>query len=103
MTVITPIDDKQVIRGPGETSDRYPGVVVQINDSLRVITCSGDLQWILQRHDGQRGGRARWAGIGYFQTRAALLRLCRASCGTVNPSAWAIIDGLPENIARARS
>ncbi len=43
-------------------------------------------------------GRLRWTGVGYCQTRAALLRLCRASCGLVDPSAWAMLDELPAHI-----
>ena len=96
------LDDKPVNRGPGETANRYPGVVAQINRRWRVILCSAEIQWILQRHDGERGGRARWAGVGYCQTRKALLRLCRASCERVSPSIWRVLDSLPDHITRGQ-
>ncbi len=102
MNALAPIGDKPVRRGPGETADRYPGVVVQINRRWRVILCSAGVQWILQRHDGERAGGARWAGVGYCQTREALVRLCRASCGPVSPSIWAVLDSLPDHITRGR-
>ncbi len=86
-------------RGPGETAGRYPGVVVQINCRWRVILCSAGIQWILQRHDGERGGRARWAGVGYCQTREALLRLCRGLESPVDPAALSALSALPEHIA----
>jgi hypothetical protein len=41
MTGTHQIDDRPAIRGSGETADEYPGVVVQINNRWRVITCSG--------------------------------------------------------------
>ena len=102
MNALASIGDEPARRGPGETADRYPGVVVQINRRWRVILCSAGMQWILQRHDGERGGTARWAGVGYFQTREALVRLCRASCGPVSQHVWAVLDGLPDHIARGR-
>ena len=97
------LDAKPVNRGPGETADRYPGVVAQINRRWRVILCSADAQWILQRHDGERGGTARWVGVGYCLTREALLRLCRASCGPVSPSISEVLDNLPAHITRAQT
>ena len=98
MNALAPIGDKPARRGPGETADRYPGVVVQINCRWRVILCSAGIQWILQRHDGERRGTARWAGVGYCQTRKALVRLCRASCARIAPSEWAALVALPEYI-----
>ena len=85
-------------RQPGETADDYPHVVARLSDRWRVIRCDASLQWVIQSHDGERAGRARWTGVGYCQTRAALLRLCRTSCGLVDPSAWAMLDELPAHI-----
>ena len=97
-----PIGDNPARRGPGETADGYPGVVVQINRRWRVILCSTGIQWIVQRHDGERGGTARWVGVGYCLTREALLRLCRASCGPVSPSISEVLDNLPAHITRGQ-
>ena len=96
------LDDKPVSRGAGETADRYPGVVAQINRRWRVILCSAGIQWILQRHDGERGGAARWTGVGYCQTREALVRLCRTSCGPVSPSIREVLDSLPAYTTRGQ-
>lgn len=46
---------------------------------MRVVTCADDLQWIIQRRDGERSGRARWTGLHYCRSRKALIRLSRAS------------------------
>lgn len=48
-----------------ETADDYRHVVAQLSDGWRVIVCAGGIQWILQRRDGERAGRARWVGIDY--------------------------------------
>ncbi len=98
MNALAPIGDKPVRRGPGETADHYPGVVAQINCRWRVILCSAGIQWILQRRDGERAGGTRWAGVGYCQTREALLRLCRASSERVDPAALSALAALPEHI-----
>ena len=93
------------LTGPShrESDDNYARIVARLDDDGRVIVCRDGLQWILQRRDGERGGRARWTGVGYCQTRKALLRLCRASSTRINPSGWAALVALPEYIiGRAR-
>lgn len=60
-----------------EATDDYPWVVSQLSDRHRVIICQDRIQWIVQRSDGERDGRKRWTGIGYFRTRDALIRFCR--------------------------
>ena len=89
-------------RQPGETADDYPHVVARLSDRGRVIRCAANLQWIIQSNDGERAGRARLTGGGYLLTRAALVRLCRASCGPVSPSIWAALDSLPDHIERGQ-
>ncbi len=84
---------------PGETTDDYRHVVAQLSDGWRVIVCAGGIQWILQRRDGERAGRARWVGIDYCRTRKALLRQCRASHARIDPAAWSVLDELPAHIA----
>jgi hypothetical protein len=80
-----------------ETAGDYPNIVARLSDKWRVILCGAGIQWILQRRDGERAGRARWAGVGYCRTREALLRLCRASSERVDPAAWAALIALPEH------
>ena len=81
-----------------ESDDDYARVVARLDDRWRVIVCRDDLQWILQRRDGERAGRARWTGVGYFLTREALLRVSRASCVRVDPAALSALAALPEHM-----
>jgi len=84
-----------------ESADDYAGVVAWLSDRHRVITCKHSIQWILQRRDGERHGRARWAAAGYFLTREALIRASRALCGRIDPAALAALAALPEYFERA--
>ncbi len=84
-----------------ESADEYSGIVARLSASHRVITCKDQIQWILQRRDGERHGRARWAGVGYFLTREALLRVSRALRVRINPAALAALAALPEHFGRA--
>jgi hypothetical protein len=81
-----------------ESADDYHGIVARLDDRHRVIVCKDHLQWVLQRRDGERHGRARWASVGYFLTRNALIRSSRALCGRIDPAALA---ALPEHFGRA--
>ena len=93
-----------IARGPAqhhESADEYSGIVARLSASHRVITCKDRTQWVLQRRDGQRHGRARWAGVGYFLTREALLRASRAMCAQIDPAALAAMAALPEHFGRA--
>ena len=83
-----------------ESADGYVHVVARLCPRLRVIICRDGIQWILQRRDGERRGRARWAGLGYFRTREALLRVSRASCTGIDPAALAALAALPEHFGR---
>ncbi|MEM9130159.1 MAG: hypothetical protein AAGA97_10620 [Pseudomonadota bacterium] len=51
---------------------------------------------IIQRRDGQRPGRARWAGRHYCLTRGAVLRDGRRSFVDADPIAWAVLEHLSE-------
>lgn len=79
-----------------ETDDTYCAVVAKLGDRWRIIRCRDDMQWILQRHEGQRHGRPRWTGDSYFRTRKALIRVCRAKAGDGDPIAWPTLLALPE-------
>ncbi len=83
------------------SADDYSGIVARLSASHRVITCKDQIQWIVQRRDGERHGRARWAGVGYFLTRAALLRASRTLCARIDPAALAALAALPEHFGRA--
>jgi hypothetical protein len=84
-----------------ETSDDYTGVIAQLCPRHRLVTCKDGSQWILQRRDAQRAGRPRWAGIGYFRTRMALVLASRAVCEHPDPNALAVLDNLPNTIGGA--
>jgi hypothetical protein len=83
-------------RRMNEGADDYPAVVAQLNANWRVIVCGSGIQWILQRCDGERHGRARWAGRSFCRTSEALRCVCRKHVGTIDPVAAAILAALPE-------
>jgi very-short-patch-repair endonuclease len=95
------IPQTRVQRQHHETADDYERIVVRLCDRWRVIVCRDGIQWILQRRDAQRSGRARWTGSQYFTTRDALIRASRAKSGQVDPEALAILAALPERIGGA--
>ena len=77
-----------------ETGDAYSGVITNLCDSRRVITCRDNHQWITQYR--KKGGAERpWRGVGYFRTREALIRACATLCGRIDPNAVAILLALP--------
>ncbi|MBF9031701.1 hypothetical protein HKCCE3408_14970 [Rhodobacterales bacterium HKCCE3408] len=78
-----------------ETADTYAGVMCHLCPRHRVIACKDGLQWILQRRDGQRAGRPRWTGVGYFRTRNALIAVSRALCKRMDPNGMAMLVALP--------
>jgi len=80
-----------------ETDDSYRGAIARLSATRRVVRCRDDLQWILQARDGASAGAARWRGSAYCRTREALLRLCGASSAPVDPTAWHILEALPEH------
>ena len=85
-----------------ESADGYAGLVARLSDRHRLIRCRHGLQWILQGRRGERRGRARWAALGYFRTRAALIRASHALHDAPDPEALAILDRLPARIGGAQ-
>ncbi len=81
-----------------ERDDGYRAVVTMLSEKWRVITCRDGEQWIIQRRDGARNGRPRWTGVHYCVTKSALLRLCRAVCDRIDPSAENLLADLPDTI-----
>ncbi len=99
-----PVETVAGTQGAGshrESADDYCRVIAHLSPSYRVIVCKDGIQWILQRRDGERHGRARWTGVSYCVTRDALIRLCRASSANIEPSAMAALRALPDIIKEA--
>lgn len=76
-------------------ADRSKPVIAVLNDRWRVI--DDGLEWVLQRRKGRptpksTGFRAR----GYAASRASLLDRVERRCGSVDPAAQRILEGLPE-------
>jgi hypothetical protein len=71
-------------------------VIATLTPLFRVILCKDNLQWILQRRDGERAGRPRWKGVGFFREREALLRESRRNCGPLDDAQIAPLLALPE-------
>ena len=57
-----------------ETSDGRAAVVAKLTDTLLVISCKDDLQWITQKRVGG-SGKWPWRAKGYFLARLALKRV----------------------------
>ncbi len=79
-----------------ERDDDYDRVVTKINDRWRVIICRDGIQWILQKRDGQRNGKPRWAGASYSTTRYALIRETFRKSGNLQPGALDCLSDLPQ-------
>lgn len=78
-----------------ETADGYSRVICHLADSLRVITCKDNWQWILQRR--KKGGAGRpWRAVSYHRTRSALIGRSAALCFRIDPGALAMLAALPE-------
>ena len=80
-----------------ESADDYHRIVARLNPGWRVIECTHDIQWILQRRGSPERPRTDdWRGRSYCRTSEAL-RLCtREHAGAVDPAAAAILAALPE-------
>ena len=78
-----------------EESDDYDAIVARLNVGWRVIVCAAGIQWILQRHTGERHGRARWEGRSYCRTSEALRRCCREEGIEIAPGVLAVLFDLP--------
>jgi hypothetical protein len=83
-----------------ESADDYPNVVVVLNEGWRLIACRDGIQWILQyrnrRNKAQTVARDGWRGRSYCRTKEALIRVCDAHAGPIDPDGRAILAGLPE-------
>lgn len=97
---ITSIAGHGAERHSQETADGYDNVLVALDQQHRVITCRDRLQWILQRR--KNGGAERpWRALGYFRTKAALIRACASFNPRLDPNLMAILVALPDVIRGA--
>lgn len=78
-----------------ESADNYHSIVVVLNDKYRVIVCRDEIQWILQKQNGQRHGQNRWDSLSYFRTRDGVIRSCRAYAGRLDAKTLSILESLP--------
>lgn len=85
-----------------EEDGDYRGLLVNLNDEWRVITCRDGAQWILQKYRGIKNGIARYEGRSYCRSRVGLLRCIRERCGEVHPAALAILRAFPNILREAR-
>ena len=78
-----------------ETSDCYHGELFRQGD-CRVIICTDDIQWIVQRQ--KSGPGTAWRALGYCTTRQAVMRLWASLNRAICPELLA----LPASVRRAR-
>ncbi|PUB11323.1 hypothetical protein DFP92_11499 [Yoonia sediminilitoris] len=86
-----------------ERTDDYDRVVTKINDRWRVIICRDGIQWILQKREGERDGRARWTGVSYSTGRKALIRVVFDHGCEPQPGAMDCLNALPEKIEQMKN
>lgn len=73
-----------------ETDDNYAGVVLQIGPAIRVVSCSDDIQWLVQRRSG-----GRWRTHSFVRTRSTLVRILEANT-PIPDDARKALSALPE-------
>jgi hypothetical protein len=85
-----------------ESAQGYSRLVAVLNGKWRVIECRDGIQWILQARDTLNAlSTAVWRGRSYCRTKEALLRVCAAHAGKIDPTPTAILAALPPLIGRS--
>ena len=75
-------------------ADRSKPVLAVLNDRWRVI--DDGIQWVLQKRKGRPTPKSSgWRGRSYATSRASLLDCIERLCGSVDPAALRVIEGLP--------
>ena len=69
-----------------ERDEDYGGVIVGLDDRQRVINCSDNLQWIIQRRRGDQ-----WHGYSFHRCRDVMIERSSAKGESL-----AILKSLPE-------
>jgi hypothetical protein len=81
-----------------ESNDAYP-CIIKLNARWRVIVCRDGVQWIIQYRNRRSGAEtlssSDWRGRSYCTTKTALIRVCEAHCGEIEPAAAAVLAALP--------
>jgi hypothetical protein len=90
-----PLDAPEAVNR-NESSDSYGDVVAVLNRSWRVIRCRDGIQWILQSRDSATAAKGVWRGRSYCRTKEALLRVCAAHAGKIDPTAVGLLVELPD-------
>jgi hypothetical protein len=87
-----------------ESAQGYSRLIAVLNGKWRVIECRDGIQWILQARDTLKApSTAVWRGRSYCRTKEALLRVCAAHAGKIDPTTAAILAELPERIEAPNS
>jgi hypothetical protein len=87
-----------------ESAQSYGRLVAVLNGKWRVIECRDGIQWILQSRDARKSlSTGVWRSRSYCRTREALLRVCAARAGNIDPTAAAVLAALPDWIEAPKS
>ena len=81
-----------------ESSDSYSDVVAVLNPKWRFIRCRDNVQWVLQSRDSATAAKGVWRGRSHCGTKEALLRVCAAHAGELDPTAVGLLAELPDRI-----
>ena len=92
-----PLDPPKTINR-NESSDSYSDVVAVLNPKWRFIRCRDNVQWVLQSRDSATAAKGVWRGRSYCRTKEALLRVCAAHAGELDPTAVGLLAELPDRI-----
>ncbi len=90
-----PLDAPEAVNR-NESSDSYGDVVAVLNHKWRVIRCRDNVQWVLQSRDSATAAKGVWRGRSHCGTKEALLRVCAAHAGELDPTAVGLLAELPE-------
>ena len=90
-----PLDAPEAINR-NESSDNYSDVVAVLNPKWRVIRCRDNVQWVLQSRDSATAAKGVWRGRSHCGTKEALLRVCAAHAGELDPTAVGLLAELPD-------
>ena len=92
-----PLDAPEAINR-NESSDSYSDVVAVLNPKWRFIRCRDNVQWVLQSRDSATAAKGVWRGRSHCGTKEALLRVCAAHAGELDPTAVGLLAELPDRI-----
>jgi hypothetical protein len=98
---LRPLDAPEVANR-NESAQGYSRLVAVLNGKWRIIECRDGIQWILQACDTLNApSNAVWRGRSYCRTKQALLQVCAAHAGAIDPTAAARLAALPPLIGQS--